>query len=100
MSCWVIVLPPSVPFPARALTQTARTRLHGSRAPWSKNRWSSMATIASTRACGCLSELDRPVVLSGLVRAARQHLALEHRARSFLPRRASRGLCARPAAPA
>ena len=49
MSCWVIVLPPSVTFPARALTHTARARLLRSRAPWSKNRWSSMAITASIR---------------------------------------------------
>ena len=84
MSCWVIVLPPSVTFPARALTQTARARLRRSRAPWSKNRWSSMAMHRVDQDLGRLRELDRPIVFPRLVRAAGQHLALERRVLDLL----------------
>ena len=84
MSCWVIVLPPSVTFPARALTQTARARLRRSRAAVVEEPVVLDGDHGVDQDLGRLRELDRPIVLARLVRAAGQHLALERRARGLL----------------
>src|SRR5215472_13457985 len=52
MSCCVIVLPPWVTRPLARLVQNARARARRSRPPCWKNRWSSAASTASTRALG------------------------------------------------